>query len=158
LPLVGAARLRAGRLERCFDLAPVLVVLLLDQIARGAGEPDHLLVRVGALETTAVNQDFLVELRGFEPMAIAGAARSRAIPLFVKSMPAGCSPLRSCGARRSIEKSQRNVSAEQGLAEFPCVRTALCIGRLFDGGNHSDGLAVIGEDSDLALRGGPGEL
>jgi hypothetical protein len=55
--------------------------------------------------------DFLVELRGFEPMAIAGATRSRAIPLFVKSMPAGCSPLRSCGARRSIEKSQRNVSA-----------------------------------------------
>jgi hypothetical protein len=34
----------------------------------------------GALETTAADQDFLVELRGFEPMAIASALRSRAIP------------------------------------------------------------------------------
>src|ERR1700722_13218013 len=47
---------------------------------------------------------------------------------------------------------------EESLAEFACVRAALCIGRLFDGGNHSDGLAVIGEDSDLALPGVPREL
>jgi hypothetical protein len=35
---------------------------------------------------------------------------------------------------------------EQGLAEFPCVRTALCLGRLLDGGNHGDRLAIIGEE------------
>jgi hypothetical protein len=40
---------------------------------------------------------------------------------------------------------------EQGLAEFSCVRAALCLGRLPDGGNHSDRLAVIGEDSDLTF-------
>ena len=34
----------AGWLERRFDPAPVLVVLLFDQIAGGAGEPDHLCV------------------------------------------------------------------------------------------------------------------
>jgi hypothetical protein len=33
-------------------------------------------------EAPSVCRDCVVELRGFEPMAIAGAARSRAIPLF----------------------------------------------------------------------------
>jgi len=34
--------------------------------------------RTGA--TTVVSADFLVELRGFEPMGIAGAGRSRSLP------------------------------------------------------------------------------
>ena len=41
---------------------------------------------------------------------------------------------------------------KESLAEFPGVRTALYLGRLLDGGNHSDGLAITGEDSDLTLR------
>jgi hypothetical protein len=35
-----------------------------------------------AKEITSICANFVVELMGFEPMAIAGAARSRAIPLF----------------------------------------------------------------------------
>jgi hypothetical protein len=40
------------------------------------------------LGATAVNQDYLVELRGFEPMALAAAARSRVgSPLGVFARP-----------------------------------------------------------------------
>ena len=47
---------------------------------------------------------------------------------------------------------------EQGLTELLCVGTALCLGRLLEGGNHSDRLAVIREHSALALGGGSREL
>ena len=44
--------------------------------------------------------DFLVELRGFELMAIAGTARSRAIPLFARR----CQPDRG---PRLLDRDQR---------------------------------------------------
>ncbi len=44
LPSAEAVTKGAGWRERRFDPAPVLVVLLFDQIAGGAGEPDHLCV------------------------------------------------------------------------------------------------------------------
>jgi hypothetical protein len=65
------------------------------------------------------------------------------------------SPVGYLGSSRNANPDDRG---EQGLAEFACVRTALCLGRLLDGGNHSDGLAIIGEHSGLTLRGGSGEL
>jgi class 3 adenylate cyclase len=49
------------------------------------------------------------------------------------------------------------VQSAAALGEIWITR-ALCLGRLLDGGNHSDRLAVIGEDSDLTLRGVPREL
>lgn len=56
-----------------------------------------------------------------------------------------------------LRTSSRRQSTE-GLAEFPCVRGALFLSGLLDWGNHRDRLAVVGEDSGLALGGGPGEL
>jgi hypothetical protein len=55
-------------------------------------------------------------------------------------------------------KIQMIGEGEQGLSKFVCVRPALCLGRLLDGGNHSDGLAVIGKHSSLTVSGGSGEL
>jgi hypothetical protein len=47
---------------------------------------------------------------------------------------------------------------EQGLAEFPCVRTGFFDRRLLEGANHRNGLAVVSEDGGLTFGGGSGEL
>src|ERR1700729_503808 len=69
----------------------------------------------GRREPSAVRADFLVEGRGFEPMAIAGAGRSRAIPHFASQGGATkdtCSARSWLRSKRPVTESTANVHDE----------------------------------------------
>jgi hypothetical protein len=92
------------------------------------------------------------------PQACAGSLQPCAVAARVANKAVSISQVFSAFLSVLETHIQMIGEGQQSLAEFPCVRTALSLGRLLDAGNRRDWLAVIGEHSGFTLGGGSREL